>query len=108
MVSKFLAAKKNLLSRKWGLHLIALGLAGEAPLGGTVAPDRATEKGPLFSRLRIALGWVNTLSVIAARCHLPPRGGSLLPQFLSFTHFRQFATLTDTFPKGQASLIAFL
>ena len=29
-------------------------------------------------------------------------------ELLSFTPFRQFATLTDTFPKGQASLIAFL
>ena len=65
---------------------------------GELAPVRATERGLLFSRLQIALGWANLLSVIATRCHLSPRRGSLLPNFYLSQPFRLLATLVATSP----------
>ena len=66
---------------------------------GELAPVRATERGLLFSRLQIALGWANPLSVIATRCHLTPRRGYLLPNFYLSQPFRQFAILATPFSR---------
>ena len=73
---------------------------------GELAPVRATERGLLFSRLQIALGWANPLSVIATRCHLSPRRGYLLPNFYLSQPFRLLANLATSFfsPPSVSSL----